>query len=73
MAGKYKEDETMTGCKGETYAERKVDLLHQLGYREVTLEMFEGLNDVQIDQKARSIIKMPTWEFNRLVKQKVAS
>ena len=73
MAGKYKEDEVMTGCKGETYAERKVSLMHQLGYSEVTLEMFEGLNEIQIDQKARSILKMQHWEFNRMNRQKVAS
>lgn len=58
MAGKYKEDEVMTGCKGETYAERKVDLLHQLGFYKVTEEHFRGLNEIQIDQKARSIMKL---------------
>ena len=63
------ENEVMTGCEGETYVEKKVDLLHQLGYKEASVNMFEGLNEIQIDQKARSIMKMDTWEFNRMNRQ----
>lgn len=56
MAGKYKEDEVIIGAKGKTYAERKTSLLHQLGYHNVTKEHFAGLNEIQIDQKARTIM-----------------
>lgn len=53
---KSQEDCVMVGCKGTTYAERKVDLLHQLGYDYVNADMFSGLSEIQIDQKARSIM-----------------
>ena len=46
----------MRACKGNTYAKRKVDLLHQLGHHDVTESMFEGLTERQIDMKARNII-----------------
>ena len=45
----------MAGCKGETYAERKIDLLAQLGHY-VSEDIFDGMSEIEIDQKARSII-----------------
>jgi hypothetical protein len=46
----------MSGCKGRTYAEKKADLLNQLGYYDVTAKMFIGLTEREIDKKARNII-----------------
>lgn len=47
----------MAGCKGKTYADRKVDLLHQLGFRNVTVETFANCKSkTEIDRRARSII-----------------
>ena len=45
------------GCKGNTYAKAKVQLLKQLGFYDVTEDIFKGMSDVQIDNKARSIIQ----------------
>lgn len=47
----------MAGCKGETYADKKVDLLHQLGFRQVTADIFANCkSETEIDKKAHSII-----------------
>ena len=46
----------MSGCHGRTYAAKKVDLLKQLGYHNVTESMFTGLSESEIDRKARRII-----------------
>ena len=45
----------MCGCKGDTYAEKKVELLRQLGYY-VTVSVFKGLTENEIDRKARTIM-----------------
>ena len=47
---------TMIACKGKTYAKRKLDLLRQLGHYNLPKDLFDGLTENQIDQKARSII-----------------
>jgi hypothetical protein len=49
------------GVRGNTYAERKVKLLKQLGYK-VDKTIFEGLTDLEIDRKARDIILPPREE-----------
>ena len=47
----------LAGCKGETYAEKKVDLLHQLGFYNVTVDIFKNCkSESEIDRQARSII-----------------
>lgn len=47
----------MAGCKGETYADKKVDLLHQLGFYNVTVDIFKNCkSESEIDRQARSII-----------------
>jgi hypothetical protein len=47
----------MAGCKGDTYADKKVDLLHQLGFRQVTADIFANCkSETEIDKKAHSII-----------------
>ena len=46
----------MAGCVGETYAEKKVDLLAQLSYHNIPVSIFDGLTETEIDRKARSII-----------------
>lgn len=53
----YHED-CMVGCGGvdSTYASRKVNLLRQLGFKWVKPEIFSGLTEIQIDNKARDII-----------------
>ena len=53
------ENEVMIDCKGDTFAEKKKDLLHQLGYKHVTVEMFEGMSEVQIENRVRTIISKP--------------
>ena len=45
----------MSGCVGETYAERKIDLLAQLGHH-VPDDIFDGMSETEIDRKARAII-----------------
>ena len=44
------------GVKGNTYAERKIDLLAQLGYHNLPHNIFDGLTETEIDRKARRII-----------------
>lgn len=54
----------MENEKNKTYAEIKTDILHQLGYKHVKKQMFDGLSDTQIDNKARSIIlSPPKWYY----------
>ena len=43
----------------KTYAELKAKILRQLGYKHVKEEMFDGLTDIQIDNRARSIMSKP--------------
>ena len=45
----------MRACRGKTYAERKTDLLHQLGHYYVTEDIFAGMTRNEIDKKAREI------------------
>ena len=59
------ENETLIGCRGKTYVTRKVDLLHQLGYHDVTRGMFKGLSEVQIDNKARQIMSKPPRGYRK--------
>lgn len=48
---------SMIGCSGKTYTERKVDLLHQLGFYNVTTETFANCkSEIEIDRRARNII-----------------
>lgn len=51
--GAYNSD--IIGVYGETYAERKANLLKQLGFN-VSSDIFNGLSEIQIDNKARDII-----------------
>lgn len=51
--------------RNKTYAELKVEILHQLGYKHVKEEMFDGLSDVQIDNRARSIMSNPPKGYYR--------
>ena len=53
------ENNIMIGCGKGSYATRKVNLLHQLGYHDVTKSMFKGLSDIQIDNKAKEIMSKP--------------
>ena len=53
------ENSVMIGCGKGSYATRKVNLLHQLGYHDVTKSMFKGLSEVQIDNKVRVIVSKP--------------
>lgn len=53
------ENEVMIACDGDTYAERKIDLLHQLGYDNIAEDIFYGMNEIQIDNMARAIMKKP--------------
>lgn len=62
------EDNIMIGCRGKTYASKKVDLLHQFGYHDVTRRMFKGMNEIQIDNKARQILSMSPSEFSKSVR-----
>lgn len=39
-----------------TYAQEKVQLLKQLGFYNITENMFEGMSEIRIDNKARDII-----------------
>ena len=45
----------IVGVTGNTYAERKAQLLKQLGFN-IKASLFEGLSEIQIDNKARDII-----------------
>lgn len=47
----------MIGCSGKTYTEKKVNLLHQLGFHNVTTETFKNCkSEIEIDKRARNII-----------------
>jgi hypothetical protein len=47
----------MIGCEGNTYLKKKVDLMHQLGFYDVTDDTFAGCTtETEIDRKARSIM-----------------
>ena len=58
MTRAYQEDANpMVGCTGKNYVERKVNLMHQLGYYKVTLNDFvDCKTEIQIDRKARQIM-----------------
>ena len=43
------------GTKGKTYAEQKSDMLRQMGYK-VKASIFNGMTEIQIDNKARTIM-----------------
>lgn len=47
---------SMIGCKGKSYAKKKLDLLRQLGHSNLPENIFDGLTETEIDRKARSII-----------------
>jgi hypothetical protein len=47
----------MAGCTGDTYVDKKVDLLHQLGYPNITVDIFADCkSESEIDRRARSIM-----------------
>jgi len=49
-------DTDMIGAKGRTYAEKKVDLLKQLGFK-VDRHIFDNCkSEYEIDRRARDII-----------------
>lgn len=52
--GAYNSD--IIGVYGETYAERKANLLKQLGFTNVSSDMFNGMSEIQIDNIARDIL-----------------
>ena len=50
-------DTSMPGVSGGSYIDKKVCLLHQLGFPNVTRETFTDCkSEIEIDRRARSII-----------------
>ena len=50
-------DTIMPGTRNGTYVDKKVDLLHQLGYPNVTVDVFADCkSESEIDKRARSIM-----------------
>ena len=53
------ESNEMIGCGKGSYAKRKANLMHQLGYHDVDKSMFKGMSEIQIDNRVREIMSKP--------------